>query len=128
SDVCSSDLCKKLNVLAGAISSLKSDKSDNVAFWVPKTFVPKSTIAVTSYLSDGIMMISEPVRSSTYLMTSFTTYTSLSASCSITPAVSTASTKNFDEPSMIGGSEAFNSIITLSKSLPTNAANTCSVV
>src|SRR5690606_41745850 len=48
-----SNSCKKLNVLAGAISSLKSDKSDNVAFWVPKTFVPKSTIAVTSYLSDG---------------------------------------------------------------------------
>ncbi|MNR68143.1 hypothetical protein D3C85_1925290 [compost metagenome] len=42
-----SNSCKKLKVLELAISSLKSAILFKVAFCVPKTLVPKSTIAVT---------------------------------------------------------------------------------
>jgi hypothetical protein len=41
-----SNSCRKLKVLAFAISLLNSESEFIVAFWVPKTLVPKSTIAV----------------------------------------------------------------------------------
>ena len=44
------------------------------------------------------------------------------------PANSKASIKYFEDPSIIGGSEVFSSIVTLSISRPTNAASTCSQV
>ena len=53
---------------------------------------------------------------------------SLFWSCSTTPASSIASTKNLEEPSIIGGSALFISKIALSISIPTNAANKCSQV
>ena len=123
-----SNSCKKLNVLQSAISDLKSEMFFILAFCVPKTFVPKSTIAVTQYPSLGIIVISLPVASSKYEITSFTTYILRSASCSTQPTFSNASTKYFEEPSIIGNSDEFNSIITLSKSQPTKAAKTCSGV
>ena len=61
-------------------------------------------------------------------MFSRTTYSYLSASCSSIPASNKASTKWIEEPSMMGGSDAFNSIKTLSISSPTSAAKTCSDV
>ena len=39
-----------------------------------------------------------------------------------------ASTKNLEDPSIIGGSEALSSITALSTSNPTKAAKTCSDV
>ena len=72
--------------------------------------------------------ISLPEASSVKEITSLTTYTFLLAFCSSIPAFSKASTKYLEEPSIIGSSEAFNSIMTLSKSQPTNAAKTCSGV
>ena len=44
------------------------------------------------------------------------------------PASSSAFTKNLEDPSIIGGSEALSSIRRLSISSPTQAASTCSVV
>ena len=44
------------------------------------------------------------------------------------PANSSFSIKNLDDPSIIGGSEASNSIIQLSIPKPTKAAKTCSEV
>ena len=100
----------------------------NVAFWVPRIFVPKSTIVVIWYSSEGINIISLPVNSSLYEIISFTIYSSISASSSVIPAFSSAFTKNLEEPSIIGGSDAFISMIKLSISKPTAAANTCSEV
>ena len=59
-----SNSCKKLKVLQFEISFLNSLIPFIVAFCVPKTLVPKSTIAVTQYSSEGITVISLPVASS----------------------------------------------------------------
>ena len=74
------------------------------------------------------MVISLPVSSSIKEMTSLTTKTSLKNSNSLIPAVSKASIKNLEDPSIIGGSEELSSIKTLSISKPTKAAKTCSHV
>ena len=55
-------------------------------------------------------------------------YSFLSLVCSLIPALIIASTKYLDDPSIIGGSEASISIKTLSTSIPTSAAKTCSDV
>ena len=48
--------------------------------------------------------------------------------CSSYSAFSKASTKNFDEPSIIGGSDESSSIMQLSICKPTKAERTCSQV
>ena len=55
-------------------------------------------------------------------------YSCLSLFKYLIPAASSASTKNFEEPSIIGGSDELSSIKTLSISIPTSAAKTCSEV
>jgi hypothetical protein len=85
-------------------------------------------MVVIWYSSAGIKIISLPVSSSVKDITSVTTYSSLSAFCETTPTFSMASTKNLEDPSMMGGSEASSSMMALSTSIPTKAANMCSDV
>ena len=120
--------CKKLNVRESDMSFLKFFIELIVAFWVPRTLVPKSTIVVIWYSLEGITVISLPLFESLYEIISLTTNSFLFSSRSFFPTDSIASTKNFEEPSIIGGSDASSSIFTLSISKPTRAAKTCSVV
>ena len=73
-------------------------------------------------------VISLPDSGSLNEIISFTIYSLRKLLNSFKPAFSSASTKNFEDPSIMGGSSALISIKMLSISKPTKAAKTCSVV